>query len=497
MAAKTMTRLSPAQQSAFDGLRRARSINPIALLWGNHGSGKTTVLEELQHESGGRLLTLKDLLSAMRSRHPLALEETFEQVVLEAFDSESCVLIDDLDVLENVGGGCGSAYPRPGWLAAPAIALCRYAEQTGRKLIFGGGAPYAARNRAYQIGIDDFKIADYELLLRAYLPDAKADLLKAEKIHRFAPGLSAQQIRNACLWLANEESLDTDRFIEYLRSQGMTSNVDLSEVRPVQLKDLQGIDGVITSLETHMVLPLENDDLASAYGLKPKRGVLLLGPPGTGKTTIGRALAHRLKSKFFLIDGTFVAGTDQFYWRIQNVFEQARRNAPSIIFIDDCDAIFQSGQELGLYRFLLTMLDGLESESLGRVCVMFTAMNIADLPPALVRSGRIELWLETALPDAVARRTILERHLAGLPADFGEADVGQLVEATAGFTGADLGPVINDGKNLMAFDKAQQRACAAPTEYFLTAVRAIRANQNRCVEARRHDPKQHEATVGP
>jgi len=489
-----MTQLSPVQQAAFDGLRHALSLNPIALLAGDDGSGKTTILQELQREIGGRLLTLKDLLTAMRSKHPLALEETFEQVVLEAFESDACVLIDDLNVLENVARGCGGAYPRPGWLAAPVSALCRYVEQTGRKLVFGGGAPSAAHNRAFQFWIREFAVPDYEFLIRAYLPAAQADRLKVEKIHRFAPGLSAHQIRNACLWLAADEALDTERFIEYLRSQGMTSNVDLSEVRPVQLHDLQGIDDLITSLETHIVLPLENDELATTYGLKPKRGVLLLGPPGTGKTTIGRALAHRLKSKFFLIDGTFIAGTDQFYWQIRNVFEQARHNAPSIIFIDDCDAIFQSGQELGLYRFLLTMLDGLESESLGRVCVMFTAMNIADLPPALVRSGRIELWLETALPDAVARQTILERHLAGLPADIGDADVAQLVEATDGFTGADLGPVINDGKNLMAYDKAQQRACAAPTEYFLTAVRTIRSNKDRYLQARQ-EPERCEASV--
>ena len=213
-------------------------------------------------------------------------------------------------MLESIVSGCGGAYPRPGWLAAPASGLCRYAEQTGRKLIFGGGAPQAARSRAFQFQIQEFEIPDYAFLIRAYLPVSRAEQLKVDKIHRFAPGLSAHQIRNACLWLAQEEGLDTERFIEYLRSQGMTSNVDLSEVRQVRLQDLQGIDRVITSLETHIVLPLENDELASAYGLKPKRGVLLLGPPGTGKTTIGRALAHRLKSKFFLIGiGTFIAGT--------------------------------------------------------------------------------------------------------------------------------------------------------------------------------------------
>jgi ATP-dependent 26S proteasome regulatory subunit len=92
----------------------------------------------------------------------------------------------------------------------------------------------------------------------------------------------------------------------------LASNVDLSEVQPVSLRDLQGVDSVIESLEANIVLPLENDELATEFGLKPKRGVLLAGPPGTGKTTVGRALAHRLQSKFFIIDGTFISGTQHF-----------------------------------------------------------------------------------------------------------------------------------------------------------------------------------------
>jgi hypothetical protein len=79
-----------------------------------------------------------------------------------------------------------------------------------------------------------------------------------------------------------------------------------------------------------------------------------------------------------LIDGTFISGTGAFYMDVQQVFEAAKQNAPSIIFIDDSDAIVESGEELGLYRYLLTMLDGLESESAGRVCVMMTAMDIGN-----------------------------------------------------------------------------------------------------------------------
>jgi ATP-dependent 26S proteasome regulatory subunit len=474
----SMIRLTPAQQSAFDALRHALSLNPIALLWGENGSGKSTVLRELGRACGARLLGLKDLLEAMKSRHPLALEETFEQIVQEALEQSDCVIIDDVDVLEGVVTGCRS-YPRSNWLAAPALTLCRYAEETNKKLVFGGGAPSPVRSRAYQFRIPEFSLEDCTQLITAYLPATQLQGLNIEKIFRYAPGLDGHQIKNACRWLADDPALDTGRFIEYLRSQGMTSNVHLSEVRPVALQDLEGIDDVIASLETHVVFPLENDEMSTRYGLKPKRGVLLLGPPGTGKTTIGRALAHRLKSKFFLIDGTFIAGTDSFYYRIDAVFGEAQRNAPAIIFIDDCDAIFQSGQELGLYRYLLTKLDGLESESMGRVCVMFTAMNLGDLPPALIRSGRIELWLETKLPDAPSRHSILKRHLEGLPDDVADVDVRQLVEATAGFTGADLGPVVDDGKNLLAYDIAQSRKPQPATSYFLAAIQAIRTNRER------------------
>ena len=152
--------------------------------------------------------------------------------------------------------------------------------------------------------------------------------------------------------------------------------------------------------------------------------MLLAGPPGTGKTTVGRALAHRLKSKFFLIDGTYISGTGDFYGRVHHVFQEAKHNAPSIIFLDDSDAIFETGEELGLYRYLLTMLDGLESESAGQVCVMMTAMNVGHLPPALIRSGRIELWLEMRLPDNRARAAILGKIFDGLSSVLDEVDLG-------------------------------------------------------------------------
>ena len=108
------------------------------------------------------------------------------------------------------------------------------------------------------------------------------------------------QIKNACLWLGlRYGEPTTESFIDYLRSRNMTSNVDIDEVEEVSWKDLKGVDDVIEELEAKIALPFENGALTSELQLKPKRGVLLAGPPGTGKTTIGRALAHRLKGNFF------------------------------------------------------------------------------------------------------------------------------------------------------------------------------------------------------
>ena len=203
---------------------------------------------------------------------------------------------------------------------------------------------------------------DYRHIAQHYGFSAEFDV---DEVHRFAPRLNFYQLSDAAEHCVETNKKTTEEFIEYLRSRQLASNVELSEVEQIKLSELVGADDLIESLEANVAFPLENDAASQKYQLQPKRGVLLLGPPGTGKTTIGKALAHRLRGKFFLIDGTFISGTEHFYGHIAHIFEQAKANAPSVIFIDDSDVIFESGTEHGLYRYLLTMLDGLESESAG------------------------------------------------------------------------------------------------------------------------------------
>jgi SpoVK/Ycf46/Vps4 family AAA+-type ATPase len=178
-----------------------------------------------------------------------------------------------------------------------------------------------------------------------------------------------------------------------------------------------------------------------------------------------------------LIDGNAIAGTNGFYDTIQRVFAAARRNAPSIIFIDDADVMFSGTDDRGLYRFLLTELDGLQSRSAERVCVMMTAMDPASLPPALLRSGRIELWLETRLPDADARTAIFHESLSKLPQPLCDADVNRLTIASQGLTVADLRAVIEDGKLLFAHAKAHGKRLRCGDDYFLDAIETVRENR--------------------
>jgi len=478
MPSDSQMKLCPAQQQAFDNLSAGLQLGSILRLWSGVGRGKTTILNQLHKRTGGLFLSMKDFIEASSKAHPLALEETLYRLIFEALRTHPVVIMDDVHLLD-LSAGC-HFYPRSGYFNSVMMGLCTYALESGKKLVFSTGNHLveAAEQRSYSFGIEKFKVDDYASLVAIFRGEPVAQL-DFEKVFRFAPKLNAHQLKAACQWLANYKELTTDIFIEYLRSQRLASNVDLGEVQTVDLKDLKGVDEVLRDLEINIVLPLENDELAGRFRLRSKRGVLLYGPPGTGKTTVGRALAHRLKGKFFLIDGTFIAGTNEFYHKINQVFEAAKDNAPSVIFIDDADAIFEDGEERGLYRYLLTMIDGLESESAGRVCVMMTAMDVAHLPPALVRSGRVELWLEMKLPNHEARTQILSDHLESIPEELHPIDSARLVDATEGFTGADIKRLVEDGKAMYVYDKTRGAQLQPTTNYFIRAIEAVRENKQR------------------
>src|SRR5262249_51814603 len=129
------TKLCPAQERALAGLLRGLQVGQGLVLQGEAGMGKTGLLRELHRAEGGAFLTIQQFVDAMRGQHPLAMEETFGQMVMAALQAHDLVIVDDLDLVTNVVGSCRS-YPRAGFLDAPLAVLTSYAVEARKKLIF-------------------------------------------------------------------------------------------------------------------------------------------------------------------------------------------------------------------------------------------------------------------------------------------------------------------------------------------------------------------------
>src|SRR5262245_28052742 len=167
MAAK----LCPAQQRAYETLTLGLAPGILYVVSGGTGSGKSTVLREVQRTWGGRRFGMKAFVEALRGRDPLSLEETFYDLVLEALSAHATVIVDDLHLLTGVVMGRCFGYPRPGLLAGPLTALASYASDEGKRLVFAseGGAPGLIHQRCQYSSIGEFRPEDYAALCQIFL----------------------------------------------------------------------------------------------------------------------------------------------------------------------------------------------------------------------------------------------------------------------------------------------------------------------------------------
>ncbi|WP_425229172.1 CDC48 family AAA ATPase [Sphingomonas sp.] len=211
----------------------------------------------------------------------------------------------------------------------------------------------------------------------------------------------------------------------------------------VTYDDLGGMGQTIDQLREMVELPLRYPELFQRLGVDPPRGLLLYGPPGTGKTRLARAVANESDAQFYLINGPEIMGSayGESEKRLREVFEEAAKNAPSIVFIDEIDSIApKRGQVTGeaekrLVAQLLTLMDGLEARA---NLVVIAATNRPEaIDEALRRPGRFDREIVVGVPDERGRREILGIHTRGMPLDPA-VDLAELAGTTYGFVGADL-----------------------------------------------------------
>ncbi len=479
--------LTPTQAIAFAKLEEILRVAPIVALAGATGSGRTRILRALAARHGGTIITALDMAEAASHMPADQFEDAIGARIIQAIQESDLVVVDDLQYWSRSGNNNSI---RPGYYRTVLRRIVMLTLAAGKSLVLCGRPPESWESAAQQFGdqaalvtLSSFTQADYAALFETVLGAEKADGINFGMLYRYSSYLNGYQLSLAAALVDQQAAPDCDSVIQVLEAHVVTSNTRVSEVENISFAQLPGHEHIIESLEANIILPLENRELAHRLGLRPKRGVLLFGPPGTGKTSIGRALAHRMSGKFFLIDGSIVSEPPAaFFGKFQSVVQEAKDHAPSVLFIDDADVLFKIDHIAGLSRYLLSLLDGLESGTSSNVCVMMTAMSLRPIPEALLRSGRIELWLETSLPDEPTRARIIQRWMGEELPGREAVDPAAVASITEGFTPADLRRLIGDAKALYASDLVAARPPALAAAYLERAVAEIVAVRNRMAD---------------
>jgi len=223
----------------------------------------------------------------------------------------------------------------------------------------------------------------------------------------------------------------------------VTKPLEEERIPEVTYEDLGGLHEEVKKVREMIELPLKHPELFERLGIEPPKGILLHGPPGSGKTLLAKAVANETNANFILINGPEIMSKyyGQSEENLRKKFEDAEKNAPSIIFIDEIDAIASKREdthgevERRVVAQLLALMDGLKSR--GKV-VVIAASNIPNsLDPALRRPGRFDREIEIGVPKQKGRHTILKIHTRNMPLAK-DVLLKDMAAVTHGFVGADL-----------------------------------------------------------
>ena len=238
-------------------------------------------------------------------------------------------------------------------------------------------------------------------------------------------------------------SQKTDVIVSEETAEAVVAAREGGDIPSITYEDIGGLRDEVTKVREMIELPLRHPELFRRLGVEAPKGVILHGPPGTGKTLLAKAVANETNANFYTIGGPEIMS--KFYGeseeRLRNVFQEAQKNAPSIIFIDELDSIAPKREEVSgeverrIVAQLLSLMDGLKAR--GKVVVIGATNRMHAIDPALRRPGRFDREIEIGVPDRDGRLDVLEIHTRGMPLKK-DVNLERLADITHGFVGADL-----------------------------------------------------------
>jgi transitional endoplasmic reticulum ATPase len=450
------------------------------LLHGPPGTGKTLLAQAVANETNANYYSIAgpEIISKFYGESEERLRDTFKQAQDNA---PSIIFIDELDSIapkrDEVSGDVEKR------VVSQILTLMDGLEARGKVVVIG------ATNRVNSIDPALRRPGRFDREIEIGIPDEEGRLdilhihtrgmpltddVKLEYFARITHGFVGADLESLCKEAAMlsltrvipEINLDQTKIpLEVLNKikignkdfEDALKDIHPSAMREVQIQkpnvkweDIGGLSNVKDELSEAIEWPLRHTDLFDEADVKPPKGILLYGSPGTGKTMIAKAVATTSEANFISIKGPeliskWVGESEK---GVREVFRKARQAAPSVIFFDEIDSIApRRGGDFGdsnvterVVSQLLTELDGLEDL---RNVVTIAATNRIDMvDTALLRPGRFDRIVEIPIPDKESRMEILRIHTKKKLLDS-DVDLGKLVELTEGWTGADIGNIVN------------------------------------------------------
>jgi proteasome regulatory subunit len=299
---------------------------------------------------------------------------------------------------------------------------------------------------------------------------------------RSSPSISAEEIKPGVRCTLNQQSL---AIVELLPTSfdAQIYGMELVDSPQETYADIGGLEVQINEIKEAVELPLKRPELFLRIGIDPPKGVLLHGPPGTGKTLLAKAVAHETNAHFMRVVGSELVQKyiGEGARLVRELFDLAKKKAPTIIFIDEIDAVGASRTEANtsgdreVQRTLMQLLAGMDGfENRGDVKIIGATNRIDILDRALLRPGRFDRIIEIPLPDETGRLSILKVHCRALTIDE-NVDLCEVARQTDGKNGADLRAICMEA-GMFAIRKDRP---AITQEDFLAAITKIRLDFNR------------------